>query len=360
MEDGPKRAIKNTEHRVQPVHTPRQSSFADSVDWDDLRMFLEVVRLQSLRAAAQAERVSVNTIRARIHKLEKAYGAPLLRRSRFGSTATDAGEEVMQLAEEMRAAALRRKHSAEGNVLVSPGEVRLSCSEGLGLLWLTPRMPALSSELGSLTANLRLDYDLARDRTQQVDVGLTFARPTDPDLVMARLATLHYMMFASASYIRDHGKPASLDEVKHHRIVEQVTPGVNSWMIDFLLGSERPEGLVSIRTNSSLSQLWAVATGAGIAAMPTYVRASTRSVIPIDPPLNLRFDLYYVIHAGARGSPAIETTLAWLRACFDPALYPWFRSEFVHPDDFPKPDKSARVVSLFDSLEDSILARERC
>ena len=357
MEAGPKRAIKNTEHRVQPVRSSAQSGFADAVDWNDLRVFLEVVRLQSLRAAAEAERVSVNTIRARSHKLEQAYGAVLLRRSRFGSTMTDAGQEVLELAERMRAATQRGSQEAVGNVLVSPGEIRLACSEGLGLLWLTPRMQALSARLGTLTANLRLDYDLAKEPTQQVDIGLTFNRPSDPDLMIARLATLHFMMFASDGYLRANGTPASVNEVRQHQIVEQVTPGVNNWLIDFLLGTDRPEGLVSIRTNSSLSQLWAVANGGGIAAMPTYVRAITRSVIPIEPPLNLRFDLHYVFHASARGSPAIDTTIAWLRECFDPQVSPWFRSEFVHPSDFPRPDKKARVVSLFDNLADPILGR---
>jgi DNA-binding transcriptional LysR family regulator len=299
--------------------------------------------------------VSVNTVRSRVEKLERAYGALLLRRTRIGCTTTEAGEEVLRLARDMRSATLTSKRSRTGDVLVAPGEVRLSCSEGLGLLWLTPRLSLLSETLGGLTANLRLDYDLARDRTPEVDIGLTFTPPGDPDMIISKLATLHYMVFASGAYLRANGTPANVDEMRGHRIVEQVTPGVNSWLENYFLGTDRPPGMVPIRTNSSLAQLWAVANGAGIAPMPTFVRAVTRNVLPIDPPLGLRFDLFCTYHPSGRGSPAIEAALAWLRACFDPQLYPWFRSEFVHPNDFARVDKDGRVISLFDNLIDPVL-----
>ena len=129
---------------------------------------------------------------------------------------------------------------------------------------------------------------------------------------------------------------------------------MSSWLGDYFLGTEKPPGRVPIRTNSSLSQLWAVANGAGIAPMPTYVRAVTRNVLPVDPPLGLRFDLFCTYHPSGRGSPAIQATLDWLRSCFDPALYPWFRSDFVHPNDFSRLHDDGRVISLFDNLIDPV------
>jgi DNA-binding transcriptional LysR family regulator len=352
-------AIKYTEQGVQGECTPcPPASPVDGLDWDDLRFFRQVATTGSLRAAAEAEHVSVNTVRARIEKLEAAYGALLLRRTRIGCTTTAAGQEVLRIAQDMRSATLASKRKASGDVLVAPGEVRLSCSEGLGLLWLTPRLVLLSETLDGLTANLRLDYDLTKDRAAQSDITLTFSPPGDPDMIITRLATLHYMVFASGAYLRANGTPASLDDMKRHRIVEQVTPGVSSWLGDYFLGSEKPPGRVPIRTNSSLSQLWAVANGAGIAPMPTYVRAVTRNVLPVDPPLGLRFDLFCTYHPSGRGSPAIEATLGWLRRCFDPALYPWFRSDFVHPNDFTRHHHEGRVISLFDSLIDPVPADE--
>lgn len=350
-------AIKKSEHRVQRLHTASEARAVriEPGDWANLRYLIAVARGGSLRAAADCEKVAVNTVRAGIARLEQALGLVLLRRDRDGSTLTEAGAEVLRMADEMTDAARGSSRETSGNVLIAPGELRIACSEGLGLLWLTPRLVELSEALPNLTVNLALDYDLARDRSRGADILLTFDRPSDPDMIMARLATLHYMMFASESYLRVNGIPESLDAIRDHPMVEQITPGVKSWLLDHVLGSERPLEGVRIRTNSSLSQLWAVANGAGIAPMPTFARAITRSVVPIDPPLNLRFDLFCTYHASARGSPAIEAGLAWLRQVFDGATQPWFRSEFVHPLDFPRPDKKARVVSLFDNLIDPVV-----
>jgi DNA-binding transcriptional LysR family regulator len=350
-------AIEKTEHGVQPLHTASDARTVqlDPGHWADLRFLMAVAQGGSLRAAADSEKVAVNTVRAGIERLEQVLGLVLLRRDRNGSALTEAGIEVLRMADEMRMAARGSSRECAGNVLVAPGELRIACSEGLGLLWLTPRLVELSEVLPRLTVNLALDYDLSKDRSTGADILLTFARPTDPDLIMTRLATLHYMMFASESYLRVNGTPQSLDEIRDHPMVEQVTPGVKSWLLDHVIGSDRPAQGVRIRTNSSLSQLWAVANGAGIAPMPTFVRAITRSVVPIDPPLNLRFDLFCTYHSSARGSPAIEAGLGWLRHVFDGAAQPWFRSEFVHPLDFPRPDKSGRVVSLFDNLIDPVV-----
>ena len=350
-------AIEKTEQGVQPLHTAsdaRRVQLQPS-HWADLRFLMAVARGRSLRAAAESEKVAVNTVRAGIERLEQVLGLTLLRRDRNGSALTGAGAEVLRMADEMRSAASGAWREGAENVLVAPGELRIACSEGLGLLWLTPRLVDLSETLPRLTVNLALDYDLSKDRSNGADILLTFTRPTDPDLIMTRLATLHYMMFASESYLRVNGTPQSLEEICEHPMVEQVTPGVKTWLLDHVLGSDRPAEGVRIRTNSSLSQLWAVANGAGIAPMPTFVRAITRSAVPIDPPLNLRFDLFCTYHASARGSPAVESALAWLRQVFDGASQPWFRSEFVHPLDFPRPDKSARIVSLFDNMIDPIV-----
>jgi DNA-binding transcriptional LysR family regulator len=330
---GHKDTIQKNEHGVQPPHTAdeRRSIPLDPSHWADLRFLMSVASGGSLRAAAETEKVAVNTVRAGIERLEQALGLLLLRRDRFGSALTEAGLEVLRMAGEMKSAAYGP--ALDKNALIVPGELRIASSEGMGLLWLTPRLVELAEALPGLTLNLDLEYDLARLRSRAADIVLTFTRPSDPELIMTRLATLHYMMFASERYLSLNGTPASLDAMRDHRIVEQVTPGVKSWLLDLVLGSERGPAGVSIRTNSSLAQLSSVAAGAGIAPMPTFT-AAIAPVVAIDPPLNLRFDLFCTYHRNAKGSPAIEAALIWLRGLFDGTRQPWFRNEFVHPRDF--------------------------
>jgi DNA-binding transcriptional LysR family regulator len=327
--------MKISEQRVQPPNTPVKTGVTelDRFDWNDLRLFLEVTSHGSLRAAAEARRLSVNTVRARIERLESAHGAPLLTRTREGSSVTPAGARLLQIARGMR-------QGAEGAAARPPaaetrGAARLAATEGLGVLWLMPRLGALADALGGAGLDIALSYDFRGMPVDGIDVAIAFQPPAAPGYEAVRIATLHYMMFAAPAYVARHGCPKGLHEVARHRRVDQSAPGLNTHVLEFILGPAGDDTPAPIRTNSSAAQLAAVEAGAGIAAMPTYVAALSPNLVAIEPPLNLRFDVYATFSAAARQREEVRTLLAWLERCFAPDAHPCFRHEFVHPRDFP-------------------------
>jgi len=326
--------MKNSEQGVHPPATPVITGGLDldRIDWDDLRLFLDVATHASLRAAADARRLSVNTVRARIERLEAACGARLLDRTREGSSVTVQGARLLEVARGMRQAAQGAATRPAGD----PRQLRLAVSEGLGLLWLTPRIAGLADAVDGTSIQLAFSYDFRAAATEVADVAIAFQKPEQPGREAVRLATLHYMMFASPAYVARHGAPEGLHAAARHRIVEQAAPGLNTHILQFILGGETPETLAPIRTNSSASQLAAVEAGAGIAAMPTYVAALAPHLVAIEPPLNLRFDVHATFEPEARARPTVAALLDWLERCFDPGDNPWFRDEFVHPRDFPR------------------------
>ena len=347
--------IQNPERGVHAWNVERARLAANSVDWQDLRALLAVVDSGGLRAAASHTGASVNTVRRRIDRLETATGVQVLARSSTGAVPTEAGRLFVRVAREMSFASLGAAVDDQTNVLVSPGELRIGCTEGLGSLWLTPRLADLCANVDGLTVSLQLDYDVVRDRSAEVDIGIAFAPPARPDLVCAKLATLHYHLFASTGYLERFGQMRSLDEYRSHRFVEQAGAGIAASLINVLVGTDRPKGFLPIRSNSALSVYWAVSSGAGIAALPTYARVVAPSLIPMEASLPLRFELWYYFHPEARQSPAIRSAVEWLKMAFEPVANPWFSDRFVHPIDFPPP-REDNVVSLFGGLFDNMRA----
>lgn len=349
-------AIKKITLPVQGLNTPAPRAERSVVthDWNDLRYFLAVGDGGSLRAAAKELGVSVNTVRAHVERLERARGAYLLKRSNAGAALTEAGTIVYQAAVEMNKA---RIDSGEGleDVLVAPGRVTIACTEGLGVSWLTPNIATLAMMLSPLTVDVQFDYDLQRDRSISADVGIAFRPPVNPNLVVAKLATLHFMMFAAPSYLEQYGTPESFDDLADHVFVEQTAPGYNTSAIDLLLGADRPQSTTAIRTNSALTQGYAAASGAGIAILPSYTCALTRGLIPLTLLPQMRFPVHYYYHASARHSPPVRATIDWLKEAFDAVRYPWFAERFVHPDDFAAlhaENGGETVVSLFGQVID--------
>lgn len=342
---------KKSDRPVQSLHTHLPVMLPRGLRWDDVRAFLAVAEVGSLRRAAVLLNLSPNTVRARVARLEEAVAYPLLERWPDGARPTAAGMRVRDLAQRMRGAAFDLFNDEPHYELRRPGELRIGASEAIGSGWLTPRLLDLQTEMPELTVSLICDYDVHTERSEELDVGLLFRPPANPELMVSKLATMHFLPFASHDYVRKYGVPSSLDDLLNHRFIEQEAPGVRSDLLNQLVGSERPPGFLPIRTNSSLALFWAVASGAGIAFMPTYVMGVTRKLKPIALPAQFKFELFYYYHPAARNSDPVIKTIAWLRKLFDPAIYPWFRNEFIHPDDFgPALRPTGNVVNLFEPM----------
>ena len=356
------RTIKNAAHPVQEVNSQRSPLLKSvgELDWADLRYLLEIGEGGSLRAAAKSLNVSVNTVRAHIARLEHSYGTMLIRRDYTGTSLTEAGGTLFRTVLEISRTRLTTGDFVD-DALQTPGCVIIACTEGLGASWLTSHIGQLSSALSPLTIDLQFDYDLQRDRSIAADVGIAYRAPPSPDLIVSKLATLHFMLFASPGYINSHGMPETMDDLRDHVFVEQAAPGYNTSAIDLLLGSDRPLTSTSIRTNSSLTQGYAVANGAGIAILPSYIRAITSSLVPLLVLPQMRMPVYYYFHAEARQSRSVRAVIDWLKESFDPVKYPWFSDTFIHPDEFYHEEpKSGSVTSLFEHMIDRVgLHRDR-
>src|ERR1700733_3771942 len=73
------------------------------IDWDDVRYFLAVARGGSVRAAAGRLGVNHATVLRRIAQVEERLGAQMFEKLPSGYRLTEAGEEVVELANQMEA-----------------------------------------------------------------------------------------------------------------------------------------------------------------------------------------------------------------------------------------------------------------
>lgn len=73
------------------------------IDWDDVRYFLAVARGGSVRAAAERLGVNHSTVLRRVAQLEERLGAQMFEKLPSGYRLTAAGEEVLELADQMEA-----------------------------------------------------------------------------------------------------------------------------------------------------------------------------------------------------------------------------------------------------------------
>ncbi|AOH85649.1 LysR family transcriptional regulator [Sphingomonas panacis] len=327
---------------------------ASRLDWHDLKLFLDVAEAGSLRAGSVRTGHAINTLRIHLDRIEDLLGAPVARRSPKGLKLTKAGSELLRIG--------RRMRLLNGNTSNRPTgprrpatNVRIAVTEGLGTFWLMPRMVEFQKANPDLRLTLNCDMQRVDLDSGDFDLAVQLDNPADDEkLTTLRLGTLHVMPFASETYLRHAGVPQSVDDWPKHKLVWQEADQVASDLLPYFVGTSEPNGLIGITTNNSSAHFRAVSAGAGIGFLPTYARAISKRVRPLDIGVQLRREIYCISPTARARSPAVRKAITWLRNAFCPDIYPWFSDTFLHPNEFQRFFSDAVVVSLFEGFIDNI------
>jgi len=123
--------------------------------------------------------------------------------------------------------------------------------------------------------------------------------------------------------------PKCPDDLKNHRIVQQVAPGLDENAIAGFFGIDSIDNVVAIRTNSNTAHFYAIEKSAGIGVLPTFAVARGAPVIPLD--IGHRLLSGHLAYLSPRcaqdAAPRSHNRLA--QKYFDPKIHPWFRDEFI-------------------------------
>ena len=301
--------------------------------WDDLKSFLACARYKSFRNAADLLGVTSTTLMRRIDRLEERIGCRLFLRDQSGLTISEEGLAMIADLTEMERHAFNIMRRASRSSGTGAGTVRVAVTEGPGNFWILPRLIDFQKTYRKITVDLRCAMEQADVGRLETDIAIQFEPPTNPDLIVARIGRLHIYPFVSEGYRQLYGVPKTLADLKNHRIIKQSAPQLDDTAYARILGLTSLEGVVGIKTNSSIGVLYAVERGAGVGFLPTASIALGAPLIPVDMGVSHHTDLWITYHKEFRNSERHKIVIDWLKKIFDSKVYPCFRDEFIHPND---------------------------
>lgn len=319
-------------HRGAAITQHRTDDVPDA-SWDDLKSFLACARHRSFRHAADLLGVTSTTLMRRIDRLEDMIGCKLFLRDQSGLTLTEEGHSMLADAIEMERHAFNIFRRASQTSNRTSGTVRVAVTEGPGNFWILPRLIDFQRTYRKITVDLRCAMEQADVARLETDIAIQLEPPTNPDLIVAKLGRMHIYPFVSEGYQKLYGIPTSLAELKEHRIIKQSAPQVDDTAYARILGLTSLEGVVGIKTNSSIGVLYAVERSAGVGFLPSAVIAMGVPLVAVDLGVSHHVDLWLTYHKEFRSSDRHKIVIDWLKKIFDPKLYPCFRDEFIHPND---------------------------
>ena len=281
------------------------------MNWDDVRIFLAVARAGQILGAARRLQLNHATVSRRVAALEKALGAKLFRRLTTGSELTPEGERFLGVAERMEADMIAARAEIDGEGDEISGVVRIGAPDGFGVAFLAPRLGALTERHPSLSIQLvpvPRSFSLSR---READIAITVERPTEGRLVAGKLVDYTLGLYASRRYIEANGLPASIADLKMHRLIGYVPDLVISPSLDY--GPEiSPDWQPGFAVSSALGQVEAVRSGAGIGILHTFIARAHDDLVALEiaPPIRRAYWLVY--HESVRPLQRIQTVSAFI------------------------------------------------
>ena len=254
-------------------------------EWSDLRHFLAVAKSGSTLSAAKILGVNQTTVARRIAALEEALGERLFDKTAGGYRLTELGAAMVQSAErvEMEVEAFSRMVAQRSRKLL--GMIRVTTNDMLADCLLTPwlreftqRFPVVQVE----TIITDRQMDLSRG---EADIALRAATlssgPMGDNVVVRRLATGKWGVYASKAYVADNGLPTDPDELAAHPII--AGSGELARFDPAFMKQVRAKGAVIRQASSSILNIaGAIKSGLGCGPLPCVLGE-------LDPELQLCF-----------------------------------------------------------------------
>lgn len=281
------------------------------MDWNDVRYFLALARLGSVRAAGASLGVSHSTVARRVEALEVQLAARLFDRNRDGYTLTDAGRQMLPGAErvEREMADLERTLVGQDERLAGP--IALTCCDEYVSEMMIQELSVFCGAYPDIELSITTDsrsFDLSK-READIAVRILGAGSQPPEHLIGG----HLVPIMCASYVaNDHA----------HRVDPECESSTPRW-----IAFEDRRYVAAMVAESSYPQvpLWgamsslglllqATRAGLGIAMLPCYVADRDPALRRLaKPDLRHVADLWQLSHPDLRDNARMQAARACVR-----------------------------------------------
>ena len=269
-----------------------------TANWDDVRLFLELVRNGSARGAASALGVSHSTIVRRVERLESQLGTRLFDRDYTGYQPTAAGETLMTSALAAEDAILTAGRQLDGSDASLTGEIRVTTGDVLLEYLLMPDIVSFSELYPEIELTMLLSYDLFDLSRREADIAIRFhqnGRQPPEDLVGRKVITGKNCYYASRAYLQTH------DPWAPNTTARWIGWDEPELFPEWVQRSPFPNIPAVGTFHSAVAQIAGVKAGLGLVTLPCFVGDALTDVVRIpgcEPYDN--YDIWMVWHPDFR------------------------------------------------------------
>ncbi|NNK16058.1 MAG: LysR family transcriptional regulator [Sulfitobacter sp.] len=282
-------------------------------NWDEIRTAYQVARMGTVSGAADVLGVHHATVIRHIDALEGRLGVKLFQRHARGYTATEAGEDLLRVAQ-----------ATDDQFSQLAGRIKGRGSEVSGdlvvtsLASLSPLIAPLLADFQKLHKDVMVRFltgeRLFRLEYAEAHVAIRAGAPPDqPDNVVQPFILSPMAAYASRDYIAAYGMPKGSEDYANHRFVgpdrEDSRAPFYVWLRENV-----PATSVTFRSSDQPAAEAAVMAGAGIGFFSQREGENHPDLVEVYPPRpEWMTQLWLVTHVDLHRTTKVQTLLKFLK-----------------------------------------------
>ena len=279
------------------------------MDWDKLKIFHNVALDLNISEAAHKMNISHSSISRQISALERDLRVSLFKRHARGLTLTEQGKILFKTAHDIFGKIALTEAKLTESKEKPTGPLTIAATVAFGTTWLAPRIEKFTNSYPDIDVSIIIENKYTDLAQGEADVALRLTEPTQMDLIRFPLYEFQFKIYSSPEYIEKFGIPKDVSELPNHKIVafgdsvEPSIPDVNC-ILDLLPKNIKVKTLF---ISNMYGVMRAIGGGAGIGALPEYMRISNNNLVPILPTVDTpKTIIYFTYPPELKGSKKIE------------------------------------------------------
>jgi len=236
-----------------------------------MSVIIAVAETGSISAASRRLKSPVATVSRKVVEFESRLEAQLFQRTSRRMTLTDAGRSYIEACKRIIEQADEAEREVSGEYRMPKGELALTAPWGLGHTHLLPQVVEFLEAYPDISLRLMLSDDVINMVNENIDIAIRLGPLPDSSMIATRIGSTRLVVCGSPSYLKAHGQPKQLSELRNYNCItidDHSVPSV--WR--FERGNRARVAPVRSRlcVNTSEAAVLAAIDGAGLAQVMSY------------------------------------------------------------------------------------------
>lgn len=276
----------------------------NNINWNLLRFALMTYRKGSASGAAESLSVTHATVIRGLKRLEEETGVKLFNKSPSGYSATEAGLQLIQMADEVETKIYQWNIDNESAKPELSGKLRLATTEIIANAILCPKLKDFYSLYPNLQLDISSSYDFCNLTRYEFDLAIRSTTSPPEHLIGRQIATISWAIYQSHN----------ISETSNYWVgCSDTNLPPAKW-----LSQLHPNAKTRYLASSLQNQLEATRAGLGKALLPCFLADKETSLKKLETLEEKHHtQLWLLYNKESKNNPRVKAFVAWVNQHFD-------------------------------------------